>query len=188
MPKEEEVKEITMEDIFEKLFYETEEQRQDRLQEEYQINSGEDIDKLLASNLSYRDKMILLRKERQRVDSLGYAMDEAEYKFRNTRYFLNKMKEACREIKNDMKFDIPVSISGICISSATYYQLCNFLEKNRFTDLSIDQYGGFLLGGIFAPLVGLIYAYNSVKDVAEYKNYQKQIKSYTRRLRNEKRQ
>ena len=55
MPKEE-VREITMEEMFGKLFFETEEERQDRLQEEYQINNSEGIDKLLASNLSYIDK------------------------------------------------------------------------------------------------------------------------------------
>ena len=41
--QKDEVKEITLEDIVTDLFYETEEQRKDRLQEEYQISSFDDI-------------------------------------------------------------------------------------------------------------------------------------------------
>ena len=77
MPKEE-VREITMEEMFGKLFFETEEERQDRLQEEYQINNSEGIDKLLASNLSYRDKLMVLNREKERVNSLNYELEEAE--------------------------------------------------------------------------------------------------------------
>ena len=107
MPKEE-VREITMEEMFGKLFFETEEERQDRLQEEYQINNSEGIDKLLASNLSYRDKLMVLNREKERVSSLNYELEEAEYKFKNTRYFINKMLEACEEIKNNIKMDVPI--------------------------------------------------------------------------------
>ena len=187
MPKEE-VKEITMEEMFGKLFYETEEERQERLQEEYQINNSEGIDKLLASNLSYRDKLMVLNREKERVNSLNYELEEAEYKFKNTRYFINKMLEACEEIKNNIKMDVPISIGGICISSATFYQLHTFLMNHRFTQLSLDQFCGLLFGGVFAPLVGLIYTFYVVKDVVTYKDYQKQIKSYSRRLRKNKRQ
>ncbi len=182
MPKEE-VQEVTMEDIFEQLFYETEEQRQERLQEKYQINDPGDIDKLLASSLSYKDKLILLHKEQSRVTSLSEEMQEAEYKFKNTRYFIDKMLEACQEIKNDLKFDIPVSIGGITISAGTFYQLSKFLEAHRFTQLSLDQFGGLLFGGVFAPLVGLIYTYYTVKEVSTLRDYKKQINSYNRKLK-----
>ena len=186
--QKDEVKEITLEDIVTDLFFETEEQRKDRLQEEYQISSKEDINTLLSSNLSYSDKLTLLKREKERVSSLSGEIDEAEYNFKNTRFFIEKMIEACNKIKESMKMDIPLCIGGTCISSATFYQLCTFLERHRFTELTMDQFCGFLFGGVFAPIVTLIYTYYIVKDVSEYKKYQKQIKSYNRRLKKNKRQ
>ena len=182
-----EIKEFSLEDIVTDLFYETEEERKNRLQEEYQISTSEDIDALLSSNLSYSDKLALLKKEKQRVDSLSGEIESAEYKFTNKIFFIKRMIDACNKIKESMKMDIPLCIGGVCISSATFYQLCNFLERHRFTDLTMDQFGGFLLGGVFAPIVTLIYTYYVVKDVSEYKKYQKQIRSYNRKLRMNKR-
>lgn len=188
MQKQEEVREVTLEELFADWLFETDEERKDRLQEEYAISSKKDIDKLLSSTLSYSEKLEILRKEKERVSFLSEQMEEAEYKFKNTRVFINKMLDACDEIKDRMKMDIPLTIGGITISSFTFHQLVTFLEQNRFTDLSFDQFGGFLFGGVFAPIVSLIYAYYIAKDVCTLSDYKKQIKSYNRKLKRNKRQ
>ena len=143
MPKDE-TEDVSMTDLFRQMLFETEDERQDRLQEEYQISDEDGINKLLTSNLSCDDKMSILNREKQRIDTLRIEMDNAEHRFRHSRFFINKMIEACNEIKDSLKMDVPLTIGGITISSATIYQLVTFLERHRLTELSIDQFAGLL--------------------------------------------
>ena len=172
----------TIKDAF-TMSEEEKELRREKKRSKYRMYSGDDVERILTSNLPFEEKKRLLSEEKQRASELLRQIESSERKLENSGVFLNGMKMNLRELLNTLKHDGFFTLFGGAFSAFSINDLVKFLEENHLSDMQYNQVGAYSLGCVLLPILTMIYIYYTGRDIRDINKYCKEIKGYERRLK-----
>lgn len=149
------------------------------------LGSQDDINKVLSSNLPIATKLAILRNHREKFNDLDNEIQTSLNDFKTTRRFINEMINTCERLKTHLFIGGCASIGGVAITSSTLDKYISFLKSHKFTTLNWAQFIELLIGVALLPLSFILVVY-VIKNVPEYRQYEKSIRHYEKYLQNMK--
>ena len=161
MPKDE-TEDVSMTDLFRQMLFETEDERQDRLQEEYQISDEDGINKLLTSNLSCDDKMSILNRDDAKVIAKDLVRKDLDAM--NLGYF---------KISDYVESNSPIFVmkNGVLLKEGYHYTLDSLNNKIKFTNPLVKDDIVYLLSYSMKSHTVKSYEHTITVDDVDKKEY-----------------
>ncbi len=143
----------------------------------------EDINKICNSSISYDEKIRLLNEFKVYSDEI-YKLSNVAQSYLESGYYLNSMKFTKIKLRNNLIWQLPLSLGFTTFNGYNIYEFINYvIENQNVLELQSQDLLKLLVTILILPILSGVIDVKTIKNYINYSKYDNEINTYNLRLK-----